>query len=438
MGSVWPQLGLVLVLVLLNAAFAGSELALVSLREGQLRRMERRSSTGAVLARLAREPNRFLATIQIGITLAGFLASASAAVSLAEPLESPLGFLGGAARPASIVAVTLILSYVTLVFGELAPKRVAMQRAERWGLLAARPLSLMARITRPAVWLLSVSTNVAVRVLGGDPSRGREEVTQEELRDLVAAQKSFTPQQRHIIDGAFEIAERSLQEVLRPRPDVFTVDAAAPCERALDALAASGHSRAPVASTGSLDDVVGIVHLRDLLAAEPGCTAGSRAAPATIFPETLGVLDALRQMQLHRVQMAVVVNEHGGAEGIVTVEDLVEELVGEIYDETDRDVLMVQREPDGSMRLPGRFPVHDLPDVGIEVPEGQYATVAGYLLWRLQRIPEKPGDVVEVGPWRMEVTGVDDRAISEVRITRRAGSTARSVVIGDDRQQARS
>jgi putative hemolysin len=137
-----------------------------------------------------------------------------------------------------------------------------------------------------------------------------------------------------------------------------------------------------------------------------------------VFPETLGVLDALRQMQRNHVQMAIVVNEHGGAEGIVTVEDLVEELVGEIYDETDRDVLDVHREPDGSMVLPGRFPVHDLPDIGLEVPEGQYATVAGYLLWRLQRIPDAPGDVVDIDGWRFTVTKIDDLAITEVRLSR--------------------
>ncbi|MFP5372624.1 MAG: CNNM domain-containing protein, partial [Actinomycetes bacterium] len=140
MDGVLPQVGLVALLVLLNAGFAGTELALVSLREGQLQRLEQRSATGAVLAGLAREPNRFLATIQVGITLAGFLASAAAAVSLAEPLEEPLSFLGRGAEPAAVIVVTLVLAYVTLVFGELAPKRVAMQRAERWGLLAARPL----------------------------------------------------------------------------------------------------------------------------------------------------------------------------------------------------------------------------------------------------------------------------------------------------------
>ncbi|MBI3257800.1 MAG: DUF21 domain-containing protein, partial [Actinobacteria bacterium] len=202
MNGLLPQLGLVGLLVLLNAAFAGSELALVSLREGQLHRLEQSSGTGAVLARLAREPNRFLATIQIGITLAGFLASAVAAVSPAEPLEGPLSFLGGAAGSVAIILVTLALAYVTLVVGELAPKRVAMQRAERWGLLVARPLAALSAATRPAVWLLSASTDVAVRLMGGDPHRQREEVTEEELRDMVAAQRTFTEKQRLIIDGA--------------------------------------------------------------------------------------------------------------------------------------------------------------------------------------------------------------------------------------------
>lgn len=424
MRDVLPQLGLVAALVLLNALFAGSELALVSLREGQLQRLENRSSTGAVLARLARDPNRFLATIQIGITLAGFLASASAAVSLAEPLEEHLGFLGGVSRPASIVIVTLILSYVTLVLGELAPKRLAMQRAERWGMVVARPLSGMARATRPLIWLLSRSTNVVVRLLGGDPSQEREEVTEEELRDMVAAQVSFSPEQRTIISGAFEIAERTLHEILLPRTSVFTLDAQASCQDALRDLAATGHSRAPVCVRGSLDDVIGVVHLRDLLADDPSCTTESVAAPAVVFPESAGVLDVMRQMQTGRTQLAIVVSEHGGAEGIVTIEDLVEELVGEIYDESDRDVLSVRRQPDGSVVIPGRFPIHDLTDIGIEVPEGDYATVAGLILSELGRLPEGPGDIVEVDPWRLTVTAVDERAITEVHIARLPGRSA--------------
>jgi putative hemolysin len=415
-GDVWPQVALVGVLVLLNAAFAGSELALVSLREGQLRRLEQGSPAGAVLARLAREPNRFLATIQIGITLAGFLASAAAAVTLAAPLEGPLDFLGGAAEPAAIVVVTLVLSYVTLVFGELAPKRVAMQRAERWGLLAARPLSAMASLTRPAVWLLSRSTDVAVRLLGGDPSRQREDVTEEELRDLVAAHVSFSPQQRLIIDGAFEISQRTLQEVLRPRPDVFVLDSAEPSSTALRALVDSGHSRAPVAHDGSLDAAVGFVHLRDLL--DGGMRPVSElVSELCAFPETAGVLETLHELQNRRLQLAVVIDEHGTAAGLVTVEDLVEEIVGEIYDETDRDMAAVQHGADGTLTLSGRFAVHDLPDVGIhEVPEGPYTTVAGLLLDRLGRLPDGPGDRVDIAGRTFEVTEISGRAITEVRI----------------------
>lgn len=412
------QLALVGFLVLLNAAFAGSELALVSLREGQLQRLEKASANGAALARLARDPNRFLATIQIGITLAGFLASASAAVSLAEPLEEPLGFAGGAARPVSIIVVTLILSYVTLVFGELAPKRLAMQRAERWGLLVARPLSALSTAARPVVWFLSHSTDLVVRLFGGDPHREREEVTQEEIRDLVAAQTSFTPQQRTIIDGAFEVAERHLHEILKPRPAVFTVDADHDCATARSALAESGHSRAPVCLHGNLDDVLGVVHLRDLLG-DDACRVRDVAAPVPVVPETAGVLPTLREMQRQRSQMVVVVNEHGGAEGIVTIEDLVEELVGEIYDETDRDILAVKREADGTMVVPGHFPIHDLIDLGIDVPRGDYATLAGFLLAALGRIPDGPGDTVEHDPWTFTITGMDDRVITEVHARRR-------------------
>ena len=163
MNDLLPQLGLVAVLVAVNAAFAGTEMALVSLREGQLQRLEEDSNAGRVLAGLAREPNRFLATIQVGITLAGLLASAAAAVSIAVPLEEPLSFLGGWAEPVAVTLVTLVLAYVTLVFGELAPKRLAMQRAERWGLVAARPLAAMAVVTRPVVWLLSRSKGRATR-----------------------------------------------------------------------------------------------------------------------------------------------------------------------------------------------------------------------------------------------------------------------------------
>jgi putative hemolysin len=414
MADVLPQLLLIGVLVVINAAFAGTELALVSLREGQLQRLEARSGTGAVLAKLAREPNRFLATIQIGITLAGFLASAAAAVSLSEPLEGSLGFLGAASGPVSIVIVTLVLSYFTLVFGELAPKRIAMQKAEKWGLFMARPLAFLSALTRPVVWLLSHSTDLAVRVFGGDPHQQREDVTEGEIRDLVATQVHFTPQQRLIIDGAFQIAERTVDEVMTPRGDVFVLDADWSVHEALQKLSASGHSRAPVAEQRNLDRTVGIVHLRQLL--DAGDTPVSTiVAEAALFPEAARVLTALREFQHRRTQMALVVNEHGGIVGIVTVEDLVEELVGEIYDETDPDLIGVLHEPDGTLLLTGRFPMHDLEDLNIELPTGDYTTIAGLVLDQFGRLPDT-GEILELNGWQIEIRDVQRNTITEVAI----------------------
>jgi putative hemolysin len=219
----WVEVVLVLVLVVVNAAFAGSEVALISLREGQLRRLEAEGGRGRLVAQLARDPNQFLSTIQIGITLAGFLASAAAAVALAEPLVPLLGFLGGAAEAVAVVLVTVVLTYLTLVIGELAPKRIALQRPEPWAKRAARPLTLITTLTRPAVWLLSKSTDLLVRLAGGDPNLQRETVTEEEVRDLVATQASFSPQHRTILVGALELTERVLRDVLVPRRQVVAL-----------------------------------------------------------------------------------------------------------------------------------------------------------------------------------------------------------------------
>ena len=416
MSGIWYQLILVGVLVVLNGVFAGAELALVSLREGQLRRLEERGGSGAVLADLARDPNRFLATIQIVITLAGFFASASAAVTIARPLADALSFLGGAADGVAVVAVTLVIAYFTLVFGELAPKRLAMQRAEGWGLLVARPLSFLATLTRPVVWLLSRSADLVVRLLGGDPERRTEAVTHEEARDMALSIGHLSQQHRLIISGAFDISQRSLKQVLRPRPAVVVLDAASTPHEGVERLLESGYSRAPVAPNAELDEVIGVVHVRDLIDTEAPTIAEVAHTPL-VLPETVGALDALRRMRQGREHLAIVVNEHGSSEGIVTIEDLLEELVGEIYDESDRDVLTVERLPSGGFDVPGSFPIHDLEDVGLDLPAGDYTTVAGLVLDQLGRIPETAGDSVVVGGWKLTVLEIEDRAIRRVRIT---------------------
>jgi len=408
------QVGLVLVLMLVNAAFAGSEVALISLREGQLRRLEAEGGRGRLVARLARDPNQFLSTVQIGITLAGFLASAVAAVSLAEPLVEPLSFLGGAAEPAAVVVITIVLTYVSLVLGELAPKRIALQRPEGWAKLAARPLAAISLVARPLVWVLSRSTDLLVRLAGGDPSAQREPVTEEEVRDMIATQASFPPEQRTILVGALELTDRHLREVLIPRRDVVALPANFSVAEAIRKLVASTHGRAPV-FRGDLDDVVGVAHLVDLVDATGRVADNCR--PVLALPESLGVLAALRRLQGERHQLAVVINEYGGTEGIVTIEDLLEELVGELYDEFDRDIGGVEHDPDGALVLPGSFPVHDLPDLGVELPEGPYATVAGLAIDRLGYIPGG-GETVQVDGWSLEVLEVDKHTIQRLRLRR--------------------
>lgn len=418
MGRYWFDVALIAVLIVVNGVFAGSEIALISLREGQLRALERSGTRrDRSLVRLARDPNRFLGTIQLGITLAGYLASATAAVTLAQPLASSLSFLDGAANVVAIAFVTFILAGVNIVIGELAPKRLGMQYARQWSTLVATPLNILAMMSRPVVWLLGQATDIVVRLFGGDPSVGREQLSPDELRELVIGHPGLTAEQRTIITGALEIHERRLREVLVPRPAVITLPDDTTAEEARTTLAESGHSRAPVVHSGDLDDVVGVVHLRELLGDHVSVVEAAR--PALQLPDSLRVSDALQRFKAECEQFALVIDERGGVAGIVTLEDLLEEIVGEIYDETDRDVLSVRPMPDGSLVLPGTFPIHDLPDINVDVSDaaaGDYTTIAGLVLVALGRIPITPGDRVELAQWTVEVTRTSHHAITEVRL----------------------
>jgi len=424
MAGYWLDATLIGLLILLNALFAGSEMALISLREGQLKQLERDGGRRAMhLVRLARDPNRFLATIQIGITLAGFLASATAAVSLAEPLIPRLDFLGSAAGPVAIAGVTLLLTFFILVLGELAPKRLAMQKALPWALRVARPLDLISTFSRPAVAVLGTSTNLVVRLLGGQADAAAEQLSQEELRDLVISHPSLNPEQREIISGALELHERMLREVLVPRGSVFFLRGDLTLGEARTAMAEAGYSRAPVTRGNHLDDVLGVVHWGSLVDGDEA-PVRTVATPAMVLPDTARIANALRQFKAARQQMAIVIDEHGDVDGIVTLEDLLEEIVGEIYDETDRDIIGIEPAADGSLSLPGTFPIHDLTDLGvdIEAPEtGDYATVAGIVLMHLGRIPTIPGDVIELEGWSIEVLEVAHHAVTKVRLRPTSG-----------------
>jgi putative hemolysin len=415
----WFELAAVFVLVALNFALAGSEAALVALRPSRVRILAEESRRGARLAQLASQPSRWLASVQIGITLAGFLASATAAVALSVPLRPLFAWAGTAAEALSVVVVTLILTLFTLVFGELTPKRLALARPEKWALRAATPLLIVSAAFRPLVAFLGVATDAVVRLFGVDPdARAGDRLGADELRELVR-DSLLRPEQAAILRGALELDDRTLRQVLVPRGSVLMLDGTETAADAARELLASGHSRAPVRGRDA-DDILGVAHLRDLVRASDSLPTSALTRPIPVLPESIGVLDALRQVQHARAQMALVVDEHGGTEGIVTVEDLLEEIVGEIADEFDRDVAVgvaEARSGGGAPVLPGTFPVHDLVDVGFDVPEGPYATVAGVVLDGLGRIPD-PGDRVTVGDVDFEVREMSGHRITSVQLRR--------------------
>ena len=267
MSSTLLYITIVLALIVVEGMFVASEIALVSMRDSQVRGMAETSRRGAAVARLTSDPNRFLATVQIGVTLTSLLSSAFGAVTLSEQAKDSLvdhGVSNGLAGPIGFIGVTLLISFVTLVVGELVPKRLGLQRAEGTARLVSPTLDRLATASRPLIWLLSRSTNVLVRLLGGDPKTGREAITEEELRGLVAAHESLTSDERRLIDDVFAAGERSVSEVMVPRTEVTFLDAGLTVSRAAKVATDSPHSRYPVVGRGQ-DDVRGFVHIRDLL-----------------------------------------------------------------------------------------------------------------------------------------------------------------------------
>jgi putative hemolysin len=407
------QLLLVAGLLGLNAAFAGSELALLSLSRADAERMAAGGRSERAVARLVRDPNRYLATIQLGVTLTGFLASAVTAVTLSGLLARRLDVVVGAGAEAiAVLLVTVALTAVTLVVGELTPKRLALQHPAGWSRAIGRPLDTLARLASPVVWLLSRATDGLVRAFGGDPTRTRQEITAQEVADLVRSHELFEQAHLQIVTGALELEGRTLREVLVPRREVVALPDRLGAEEALHRLVAAGHSRAPV-YRDTLDDADRMVSVLALVARAG--TVADHARPAVALPETLDVVDGLRRLQSSRRQLAVVVDEYGGVEGIVTVEDLVEELVGEIYDEYDAVAEGVVRGPDGHLEVPGACPVHELAALGVALPAGEAATVGGLVTHRLLRLPD-PGDVVDVAGHRLTVLAVARRAVRRVRV----------------------
>ena len=415
-------------LVLLNGLFAAAEIALVTARRPALKMSAEEGSAGARAAlRLTEDPTRFLAAIQVGITLAGFMASATAAVSLAGLIEGWLSGLGwawveGIAAGLSVLLVTLAVSYVTLVFGELAPKRVGLYRAEEIASSVARPVSFLARAAGPVVWALAKSTDAVARLLGVGPGGRAATVSEEEIKLLVAEQVGLMDEEKKMIGEIFELGDTVAREIMVPRVDMVMMDDFQTVDDAISVFRRSGYSRLPVYHEDQ-DRVVGILLLKDLLPAavsgEGGHAIAAYLREPAFVPETKPVLPLMKELQAARSAMVVVVDEYGGTAGLLTLEDIIEEVVGEIVDEYDREERCVTRLEDGVWVVDGRCAIEDAREaLGIDFPESEeYETVAGWMLVRLGHIPV-PGETLEHGGATIRVQSVRRRRIARLRVTK--------------------
>jgi putative hemolysin len=422
MNGTLANIGLVVVFVLIGGVFAAAEIALVSLRDSQVRNLASRGKRGRVVAELNEDPNRFLAAVQVGVTLAGFLSAAFGGATLSGALAPKLveaGLPEGAADPTALVLVTIAISYLSLVLGELAPKRLALQRAEGLALALGPMIDKVSKVSRPIIWLLSVSTDAVVRLLGGDPKARSEQMSDEELRELVNTHETLGEEERRIVEDVFEAGDRQIREVMIPRTEVDFLDSSMPVQKAAREALHQPHSRYPVIR-GSADDVIGFVHVRDLLDPETAgrtLRVGELARQILVLPWTRPILAALADMRREGMHVAIVADEYGGTAGIVTMEDLVEELIGDIKDEYDVDEAETTVHRGGDIEVDGLLNLDDFEDeTGVELPEGPYETVSGFLMARLGRLPQV-GDFVDHDERRITVREVEGRRVGRVLVT---------------------
>ena len=390
---------LVLFFTICGGFFAAAEMALISLRDSQIKRMRSRGRRGQRVAQLAADPQRFLSAVQIGVTVFGFLSSAFGGATIAyrlSPVLVNLGLPQGVSDTLALVLITIAIAYLSIVLGELTAKRLAMQRAESFAMALGPTVDGIARALTPVIWLLEVSTNAVVRLLGGRPEASREEVTDEEIRSMVSDSSTLGAEERRIVDDVFQAGDRSLREVMVPRTEVDFLPGDTPVYKAVRELSGAPHSRYPVTGS-SADDVLGFVHVRDLF--DPAIA--QRATPVeelvrsvANFPQTVNVIYALAEMRRVASHMAIVRDEYGGTAGIVTMEDLVEELIGDITDEYDVVAKENQTAPD-TREIDGLTSLEDFEDeTGLCLPEGPYDTVAGWFMACIGAIP-KVGDSCE-------------------------------------------
>jgi putative hemolysin len=423
------EIGVIAVLILLNALFAAAEISLITVRRSRLQQLIEEGNRGARrVSRLVAQPGRMLAVIQLGITFVGFLAAAFAGASIVGTLELALAdvpLIGSQAALVALLLVTLLITVVTIIFGELVPKSLALAHAERFALFFAGPIELIGRVLRPVVWVLTAATGAITRVLGVSEIQ-QERITAEELMILVergGEQGLIEAEEQQMIGAVLELGEQRVHEVMVPRIAIVGAPSTTLLDELVELIVRGGHSRIPIYEE-TIDNVIGILYAKDLL---PYLAKGEVPAIASILrtplfvPESITVDDLLHSFQRRKVHLAIVLDEYGGTAGLVTIEDLIEEIVGEIQDEYDVEEPMIVELSENEARVDGRTSVDDLAEhfkVELDGADSEhYDTVGGLVYHEMAGVPAV-GDTVEVDGLTLTVESTDGRRVGKILVTR--------------------
>lgn len=422
------QIFIIILLIFLNAFFAGSEIAFISLNDAKIEKLAKEGNKKAKKIKdMLVNPSKFLATIQIGITLAGFLSSAFASETFASELAPILNRLVpqislGAWNNISIIVITIILSYFTLVFGELVPKRLAMKNAEKIAFATIGIIKGISVVTSPFVKFLTFSTNIISKLFGVSET-DEETVTEEEIRmmvDVGEEKGTIDEDEKNMINNVFEFNDKIVSEIMVPRTEIFAIDMEMSIAEVIDELSEDlRYSRIPVYED-SIDKIKGIVYIKDILLSTKNKNTKIKRLmkEAHFVPETIAVNELFDDLRRNRKQIAIVIDEYGGTSGIVTMEDILEEIVGEIFDEYDRVEKSIEKIDENTVIFYGNVAIYEVEDaLGIEIKEGDYDTLSGYLVDELGRIPtEKDKNLeIETNNAIYKIEAIEDKHIIKVK-----------------------
>jgi putative hemolysin len=418
------SIAIVLGLIALGGIFVAAEIALISLRESQVKQLAAKGKRGLRVSKLTANPNRFLASVQVGITLCGFLSAALGAEQLGQyviPQLEKFGISTQSSEILSIIGITLVIAYISLVFGELIPKRLALHKSESIAMATSLLIDQVAKVFRPVIWLLSNSTELIMKLFGVNSISERNQISEVELMDLVTGHADLTKEEREIVEEVFNASDRLIHEIMVPRTEVDFLDASLSISQARKIAVELAHSRYPVVR-GSSDEVIGFLHVRDLLNPkldDESITILELIRNILFLPGTKGVLPALTEMQAKRQHIAIVLDEYGGTDGIVTLENLVECLIGEIHDEYDlHESENTFEKRTGDLELDGLISLEELQEVsGVTLPEGPYETLSGFVMHYLGRIAQV-NDVIRINGARFTIISMQGKRVGQILLAK--------------------